>query len=233
VSKVHQAKNGLCEVVTSDGTVFSAKKVIVSVPTCTLTNIDFDPPLPPNKLLLSRQTALGYYAKTIFVFDRPWWREAKLSGIMSSQEGPISFSRDTCVPEDKQYSITCFIVGDSGRRWSKWSAAARRRIVAEHFDSFFGEAARAVGVAVPVPINVIEKEWIKDPWSQGAPSPVTTLGTLTEDSGKAIREPWKNVHFVGTETALVWKGYMEGAVRSGMRGAREVIEELLKFTSNL
>jgi monoamine oxidase len=202
--------------------------VIVSLPTCSLSTIEFDPPLPPNKLSLSQCTALGYYAKTIFVFDRPWWREAELSGTMSSQEGPISFSRDTCVEADKQYSITCFIVGDTGRRWSKWSAAERRRIVTEQFDSFFGEAARAAGVKVPPAINVIEKEWIKDPWSFGAPSPVTTPGTLVNDAGKSIREPWKNVHFVGTETALVWKGYMEGAVRSGVRGAQEVIAKLTK-----
>jgi monoamine oxidase len=31
------------------------------------------------------------------------------------------------------------------------------------------------------------------------------------------------VHFVGTETAFEWKGYMEGAVRSGERGAKEVL----------
>ena len=118
------------------------------------------------------------------------------------------------------------MVGDPGRRWSKWSTAERKRLVREQFDSFFGEAARAVGVEVPSPLQIIEKEWVKDPWATGAPSPVTTPGMLVEDAGKAIREPWRNVHFVGTETAHVWKGYMEGAVRSGIRGAHEVIADL-------
>ena len=36
------------------------------------------------------------------------------------------------------------------------------------------------------------------------------------------------VHFVGTETAYEWKGYMEGAVRSGERGAQEVLLALNK-----
>ena len=205
-----------------------AKSVIVSVPTCVLPTITFHPPLPPNKHTLSQNTALGYYAKTIFVFDRPWWREAGLSGVMESVEGPISFSRDTCMEQDGQYSITCFIVGDSGRRWSKWSAAERQRSVKRQFDAFFGKAAKEAGVQVPSSVNIIEKDWIKDPWAAGAPSPVMMPGTLTEDSGKAIREPWRNVHFVGTETALVWKGYMEGAVRSGIRGAQEVIDKLAR-----
>ena len=38
-----------------------------------------------------------------------------------------------------------------------------------------------------------------------------------------LRAPSGRVHFVGTETAYEWKGYMEGAVRSGKRGAQEVL----------
>ncbi len=44
--------------------------------------------------------------------------------------------------------------------------------------------------------------------------------------GKALRTPFEAVHFVGTETSFEWKGYMEGAVRSGERGAAEVIKAL-------
>jgi len=35
-----------------------------------------------------------------------------------------------------------------------------------------------------------------------------------------------NVHFVGVETAGEFKGFMEGAVRSGERGAAEVVDAL-------
>lgn len=38
-----------------------------------------------------------------------------------------------------------------------------------------------------------------------------------------LRAPTGRIHFVGTETAFEWKGYMEGAVRSGERGAQEVL----------
>lgn len=48
------------------------------------------------------------------------------------------------------------------------------------------------------------------------------------DVGKALRAPFGAIHFVGTETSFEWKGYMEGAVRSGERGAAEVIEALGK-----
>jgi monoamine oxidase len=41
-----------------------------------------------------------------------------------------------------------------------------------------------------------------------------------------LREKVGNVHFAGTETSDVWKGYMEGAVRSGDRAGVEVLAEL-------
>ncbi|KAF2098756.1 putative amine oxidase [Rhizodiscina lignyota] len=229
VSRVSQEASQGCKVETEgSGPVFHAQRVILSIPTSNLPSVIFEPPLPVAKQALAENTALGYYAKTIFVFGVPWWREAGLSGLMTSAKGPISFTRDTCVEADKQYSITCFIVGDSGREWSKWSAAERRRQVEEQFDAVFGRTAREKGVEVPAPINIIEKEWAKDPWALGAPSPVMMPGLLTSDAGKVIREPFEKLHFVGTETALVWKGYMEGAVRSGVRGAQEVIRTLRK-----
>ena len=43
-----------------------------------------------------------------------------------------------------------------------------------------------------------------------------------------LRAPSGCVHFVGTETAYEWKGYMEGAVRSGERGAQEVLLSMNK-----
>jgi monoamine oxidase len=50
-------------------------------------------------------------------------------------------------------------------------------------------------------------------------------GALTE-FGRALREPVGPIHWAGTETASVWTGYMDGAVRSGERAAAGVLEAL-------
>ncbi|KAF5633377.1 flavin-containing protein [Fusarium tjaetaba] len=113
-------------------------------------------------------------------------------------DGPISFTRDTCVPEDKQYSITCFHVGHPGRKWSQLSEQERRDTVMKQFNDAFGTVVEKV----PEPINIIEKDWLKDPWFLGGPSPVMKPGLLT-GAGKSIRNPFKNIHFVGTETSIV------------------------------
>lgn len=75
------------------------------------------------------------------------------------------------------------------------------------------------------PVEIFEQEWTKEEWSKGAPCPVTGPGVLSS-VGKALKESVGNLHFVGTETSDIWAGYMEGAVRSGVRGAKEVVDAL-------
>jgi monoamine oxidase len=41
--------------------------------------------------------------------------------------------------------------------------------------------------------------------------------------GRALREPCGRIHWAGTETATVWAGSIEGAIRSGERAADEVL----------
>jgi monoamine oxidase len=53
-------------------------------------------------------------------------------------------------------------------------------------------------------------------------------GVLTE-YGAALREPVGRVHWAGTETAVRWMGYMDGALESGERVANEI--ELQQITA--
>jgi monoamine oxidase len=46
------------------------------------------------------------------------------------------------------------------------------------------------------------------------------------DHGPALAEPVGRIHWAGAETASAWNGYMEGAVESAERAAREVLSGL-------
>ena len=67
--------------------------------------------------------------------------------------------------------------------------------------------------------------WSAEQWSRGCPVAVLPPGTLV-DFGAALREPVGRIHWAGTETADYWNGYMDGAVRSGERAAKEVLAAL-------
>ncbi len=44
--------------------------------------------------------------------------------------------------------------------------------------------------------------------------------------GPALRKPIGPIHWAGAETATVWNGYMDGAIRSGERAAAEALRSL-------
>jgi len=64
--------------------------------------------------------------------------------------------------------------------------------------------------------------WAGEPFSRGAwvaPAPGQVLA-LREGTGR----PLGRIHLAGQHTAEQFSGYMEGAVRSGQRAAREIME---------
>jgi monoamine oxidase len=222
VRSVHQTSSGI-EVGSARGD-FLAKKVIVAIPTPLYYEIDFSPPLSQDKLTMSRGTVHGYTAKFIVAYSHPWWRAHGLCGLVQSPHGTLCIIRDTSVDGQGLYALTCFAEGDAGRAWSKLSAQERRAAALDHIRRAFGPFVGGED-KVPEPIETIEQEWWKDQWSQGCPCPAFPPGLMSE-AGHALREKHGAVHFAGTELSYEWKGYMEGAVRSGETAAAEVVKAL-------
>ncbi|MEV4894712.1 FAD-dependent oxidoreductase, partial [Nonomuraea sp. NPDC055795] len=74
-------------------------------------------------------------------------------------------------------------------------------------------------------IDYIELDWAAEEWSRGCYGAFAAPGTLTR-FGPALRAPVGPLHWAGTETAVRWAGYMDGAVESGHRAAAEVAKAL-------
>jgi monoamine oxidase len=72
------------------------------------------------------------------------------------------------------------------------------------------------------PAHYVEKVWMEEPYIGGCYTSYCPPGVLTR-FGPAIREPiGSRIYIAGTETALQWTGYMNGAIEAGERAAREV-----------
>lgn len=203
----------------SKESVFTARKLIVSIPTPLYKDITFSPALPARKWTASTSTKLGTYTKSIIVYSEPWWIENNLCGLILSYDGPIVVARDTSSAADGQYSLTCFVNGSIGRKWSELAPFKRQSAVLQHLFQITGDA-RALD-----PVDVLERQWMNEQWSQGAVCPISAPGVMTS-VGHLWEAPIGNIHFVGTEFAREWKGYMEGAVRSGEEGADKVLRLL-------
>ena len=83
------------------------------------------------------------------------------------------------------------------------------------FARFFGPRAKA-------PIEYVERAWAEEIYTRGCYAGYLPPGTWTS-LGFALRSPCGRIHWAGTETAQVWNGYMDGAISSGERAARDVL----------
>jgi monoamine oxidase len=193
---------------------FAGKHAIVAVPPALAGRIKYDPSLPARRDQLTSRMPLGSVIKYVAVYSRPFWREAGLSGEAFSDTGPTVTTFDDCSADGAQAALVSFSDGEAARIWTERTPEERREAVLSEFVRFFGAEAGT-------PITFVEKNWLEEEWSRGCYVGVTSPGTLTS-FGTALREPCGRIHWAGTETAVDWMGYMEGALQSAERAAQEV-----------
>lgn len=198
----------------SDELSWTAKKCIVAIPPHLAGKIDYSPPVPALRDQLTQRFPMGQTAKVVTTYERPFWRHKGFSGEVVCDGAPITIVYDNTT-KDGVPALLSFVVGDNARRWGAMPAEARRMQILESLGRWFGPEAKK-------PVAYGEKDWGNDPWAGGCPTASPTPGTMTV-AWEALRKPVGPIHWAGTETAVEWTGYMEGAVQSGERAAREVL----------
>jgi monoamine oxidase len=204
--------------VRSDAAAVRARRVVVAVPPAIALRVAFEPALPAPRDRLLQRLPMGATVKCIATYDRPFWRERGLSGESVSADGPVTATFDDTSPDGSQPALLGFVVGAAARRWGLASEAERREAACGAFARLFGsEAAR--------PSEYADLDWSAEEWTRGCPVGLMAPGTVVPYAA-ALREPVGRIHWAGTETATEWNGYLEGALQSAERVAREVLREL-------
>ena len=216
MSKIVNGKKGVT--IYSKRLVVKAKRVIVAIPPVLVGTIDFSPNLPMDRRQLNARVPQGILLKAAAVYDRPFWRDAGLTGQALSLNGLCDATFDDSPPDGSPGVVFAFIGGDHGRTYRRMSASARRQAVLDNYAQFFGPQAQQAK-------DFFDTDWPGQLYSRGAPVGYYGTGTLST-YGPAIRKVVGRVHWAGTETSTYWNGYMDGAVRSGERAAAEVREAL-------
>ena len=214
---VHQVDHGERGVVVHAGGVgwhVEARAVVVAIPPTLTGRIKWRPGLPAQRDQLVQRMPQGTVAKCMAVYERPFWREQGLSGQALSVAGPTRIMFDNSPADGSRGVLLGFLEGTTARELGEWEPAARQAAVLDGFGRVFGPEARR-------PLEYIEKLWADEEWTRGCYGCYMPPGTWTAH-GKWLSRPIGPVHWAGAETATVWAGYMDGAVRSGKRAAREV-----------
>jgi monoamine oxidase len=199
--KVEVLSQALDEVVvrTSDReTVASA--VVVAVPANTLGSIAFDPALSATKAEAARRGIGGLGVKV-------WAKLAAGSGGRSASAPdrfPLTFVETAGPSPDGGTVVVGF--GPSAAALPPTDAD----LVAKAFEEMLpGAIVEEVG----------GHDWVNDPFSRGtwaAPRPDTWIRWLPE-----IDRPEGRIAFAGADLARGWQGYLDGAIETGLRAARE------------
>jgi len=214
--RIEHGKDGV--VVHHDGGSVRAKRAVVAIPPKLTAELSFAPPLASPRAELVRRMPMGAVIKCTAIYERPFWREAGLSGHALTDEGPIHVFFDNSPPAGAPGVLMGFAEADEARKLGRLDEAERREAAIACFVRAFGERARR-------PMAYVDHVWESDPWSGGCYGAFMPPGLWTS-LGPSIRTPCGPIHWAGTETATVWSGYIDGAISSGLRAGDEVVRAL-------
>lgn len=199
---------------TDRGTV-RAKKVVMALHPALCHQVQFDPPLPEKRHALQRAwPAHSPARKTAMVYRRPFWRDKGLNGHIFQTDGPVFWAYDNSPPGGEIGVINAFV----RNALVPSDPQAAKQMHMDLYAQAWGDEARA-------PVSYHDRDWgLADPWTITCVSAIPP-GFWTAH-GDALRAPCGNLIWSGTETANIWAGYMDGAVRSGHQSALQALNAL-------
>ena len=200
---------------------WTSRRAIFAVAPPKLTDIAFTPALPPAITQYARESKLGAYSKFVAIFDTPWWQDQGLSGIAHVTDGPLRMIVDGAAESGRGILIG-FSVANEAAQLSTLPEAERRSAALQALASVFGPAALT-------PIDLIDFHWNQDHFAQGAPA--AFLPPDAAASATLPPPPNQHLFWAGTDVAVAYNGYLEGAIESGMRAAEEALATLPEYAS--
>jgi monoamine oxidase len=192
--------------VATDQAEIEVDAAVVAIPTAPLAELEFDPPLDGATAEALRAVTYGHNSKLFIQMRRP----AAPSAIMSvaghfwtyTQLGPDGEPAPFVTGYTGTRSAVDALGGTDGvERWVAGLVALREDLDLD-------------------PESAMLSSWSEDPWVRGAYSARTISSPLRDDD---LAKPIGSLFFAGEHTAGEWHGLMEGALRSGMRAARQVL----------
>lgn len=199
---------------TADGSQYLADRALVTVPVPLFSTIRFSPPLSAAKTEAMNGGFHYQSATRVFVrFRARFWETEGLNG-WGTTDWPEELWHPTWDVPGPEGALLTYVRGDRADELDRLDGDARVARVLAHWEAFLpGAAAHST--------SGTSHSWQRDPWSRaGWAEP-----TPTQDSelGSALARPEGPVHFAGEHISGA-RGWMNGALESGIRAAREIHE---------
>lgn len=191
----------------TNGDTLRAEQVVLSLPPRLAAKISFAPALSEAALGSMRNipTWMGGQAKAVAVYERPFWRDAGLSGDAASRFGPMVEMHDASPAEGGPYALFGFIgIPPQGRR--------NEPELRQHL---LGQLCRLFGPEAAKPAQLFVKDWAFDPHTSTQADSTALSAHPTYALPQELTKLWDGrLHFAGSEVAPQFGGYIEGALEA-------------------
>jgi monoamine oxidase len=126
---------------------------------------------------------------------------------------------DDTKPDGSFPALMGFLLSTHAREWAGKSREERQLAITRQYCDLLQDE-RALH-----PVHYVEKDWNAEEFSGGCYVASPKPGTF-RNAVPSLRSAHGAVLFAGTETAVIWAGYMDGAVRAGERAAKQALARL-------
>lgn len=218
VKQVADNGNEVSVMASQNGTVknFKADKVIATFPLKVLGKIDFEPALSADKKKAIKDVPVINLTRTYMQVDHPFWMEDGVSG-MAFTDLPVG----NITPLVNSNGVA----GNPAILESMVAGASAEKIETQGLDKTISKMKSEMKKLYPaIDEHFMKghvKGWSNDPYALGGPS-WPAPGDVTTHL-KNLQQAHGNIHFAGEHTSIL-RSTMEGALRSGVRAAREIHE---------
>lgn len=195
----------------SAGEVLEARAVVVAIPPALRLGIHFSPALPPAWTALLQRSPMGGMVKVLALYPEAFWRQEGLSGLGIGDLPLLGLTADSSPPGGKPGILASFIAADAAAHWQRQDANTRAAGVLADLAAYWGPKAAT-------PTELILHNWNAEPWTGGAFTSFLTPGAWSTH-GPIWQQPHGRVIWAGTEAAVRWPGYFEGAIEAGLAAA--------------
>lgn len=210
-------EHGLDAVVhTSKGAVdFHAKQIVLALPPRLVSNtVQLSPDLPHEieSALSAIPTWMAGQAKIVAVYDRPYWREAGLSGDAMSQFGPMVEIHDASPAKGGPFALFGFVGVPADIRLTH---KEELRVAASD------QLRRLFGESIPEPLEILVQDWAHETYTSTGQDQAPGAGHPAYAYPEAFRKLWGNSLILSsTEVAPQFGGYLEGALEAAENAFR-------------
>ena len=189
------------EVETTTGSII-ASTAIVALPSAVLPSVEFVGVPPSLREVLASLPQTGDVLKVVAEFDRASWKESGLNGESVS---------DLCATyASSPRALTLYAGGDAAPRFRPRNGS--------HVEPSLAHLFRVFDATPKAPPLLFD--WASEPFSCGG---YTAFAPGGMSAWEGLRALHGRVVLAGEYTDTFW-GYMEGAIRSGERAAKQILD---------